>query len=796
VDGDVDRWAYGRGRGRRLALVSLAAFCALTAVASVALAAGTARSGGFPRRGTQTQVLGSHYWETGFSALGARADGGLVAGRDYRVESFLPNGAPDSAAPPRQLPEFSQWFPLASGKSLVQKASKLTRLNPDGSVDTSFGTEGSVDWVDYASAATELPSGKILVAGAGAGGTHVTFYFVNYELFGADGTVAGGWSGSEGLGLSLPGDGGGVSEIAPGPDGGSLIVGGHFLLELRADGTPNPAFGANGLVIHQSLSLVGARVLSDGSVDAVGTGPGHDGRDLLYIHLTAAGQPDPAFGSEGARLFDLGGEEDAHVATWGADGSVVVGGSSLPHGACFEVADCEEVPILAAFDPAGNLEPAFGTGGVVRLEALGGRSDELTGNGVEHLTRRPDGSLVAAGTAPPEETVAFLSALSPQGALLPGFGEGGIVRERRATPAEQTIAGIVPAGQGGMLALGNSTLGVEGAPLLIRYSSDGSLDGSFGDGAGYVTLGDGYTTGFADDGSGHLLTALSDYPRSRLVEVRSGDGAPEESFGSNGAVTLPKDIFTEAVAFASDGGAIVMGSRDVGGPAEPGVVLRYDRDGKPDRRFGKAGRVDLFAPGRREMRARALSTLPGGRTLVAGFSHHSFALAQLLGDGRPDPRFGSHGWMLTAVGGQQLASGGGRTRAVALSRDGSHIYLAAVTRDGKRFRLSLLRFHSEGRLDRGFGRDGRRTVSIPQAAEPNAIVPTRRGALVVLNAGPRPLVTFANDGRVRQRSVGRGREVTNVRAAVAGGRLALGWNARIPAYGNAYYLGEQSLGAR
>jgi len=794
----VDRRAHGRGRGhaRRLALVSLAVFCALTAVAPVALAADTARSGGFPRRGTRTQVLGSHYWETGFSALGARADGGLVAGRDYRAESFLPNGAPDSAAPPRQLPEFSQWFPLASGKSLVQKASELTRLNPDGSVDTSFGTGGTVASTGYASAATELPSGKILVAGTGAGGTHVTFYFVDYKLIGADGSVTGSGSGSEGEMLSLPGEGGGVSEIAPGPDGGSLIVGGDFLLELRADGAPNPAFGANGLVIHQSLSLVGARVLPDGSVDAVGTGPGHDGQDLIYLRFTAAGQPDPAFGGEGARLFDLGGEEEAHAATWAADGAVVVGGSSQPSGSCFKVAECEEVPVLASFDPAGNLEPAFGTGGVMRLEGLRGRTEDPTGNGVEHLTRRPDGSLVAAGSAPPEETVAFLSALSPQGVLLPGFGEGGIVRERRATPAEQTIAGIVPAGQGGMLALGNSTLGVEGMPLLIRYASDGSLDGSFGGGAGYLTLGEGYATGFADDESGHLLTTLSDYPRSRLVEVRSADGAPEASFGSNGAVTLPKGIFTEAVAFASDGGAAVIGSRDVSGPAEPGVVLRYDREGEPDPRFGKGGRVDLVPPGRREMRARALVTVPGDRTLVAGFSHHSFALVRLLEDGRPDPRFGSHGWTLTAVGGQQLASSGGRTRAVALGRDGAHVYLASVTRDGKRFGLTLLRFHRDGQLDRGFGRDGRRTVSIPRAAEPNAIVPTRRGVLVVLNGGPRPLVTFANDGRVRQRSVGRGREVANVRAAVAGGRLALGWNARIPAYGNAYYLGEQSLGAR
>jgi uncharacterized delta-60 repeat protein len=768
----------------------LAALCALTAAAAAALAAGTTRSGGFPQRGTQTEGLGSHYWETRFSALGVRADGGLVAGRDYKVESFLPNGAPDPAPPLGPLPEFSQWFPLASGKSLVQRESKLTRLNPDGSVDTSFGTGGTMASIGFASVATELPSGQTLVAGTGSGGTHIIFYFVEYQLIGADGGVAAGKS------LSLPGDGGGVREIAPTPDGGSLLVGGNFLLELRADGTPNPAFGANGFVIHRGLSLVGARVLPDGSVHAVGTGPGNDGKDLLYIHLTAAGQADRAFGSEGARLFDLGGEEDAHAATWGADGSVVLGGASLPRGACFEVADCEEAPLLAAFDPAGNLEPGFGAGGVVRLEALRGRSDELTGNGVAFLNRRPDGSLVAAGSAGPEETVAFLAALSPQGVLLPGFGDGGIVRERRATPAEQTIAGIVPAGQGGMLALGNSSLGVESTPLLIRYAPDGSLDRSFGAGAGYVALGEGSTTGFAADGAGHLLTTLYGYPRTRLVQIRSADGAPETSFGANGAVTLPKRTFAEAVAFAADGGAIVMGRRDVSGSGEPGLVLRYNRDGRPDREFGKGGRIDLTPPGRREMQARALATAPGDRTLVAGYSRRSYVLVRLLRNGRPDPRFGSHGWTLTGVGGQQLASSGGRTRAVALGRDGSHIYLAGVTRDGKRFRLTLLRFHRDGQLDRGFGRNGRRTASIPRAAEPNAIVPTRHGALVVLNRGPRPLLTFAPGGRVRQRSVGGGGEVTNVRAAISGGRLALGWNERIPAFGNAYYLGEQPLGGR
>jgi uncharacterized delta-60 repeat protein len=788
----------GQGRGGRLALAAIAALCALLAIATAATAAGGAAGSASAGGGTATESIGQHYWETGFSALTARPDGGLVAVRDDQLESFLPSGLADPAAPPRKLPQYSRWFPLPGGRSFLLDSSKLTRLNPDGSVDSGFGQAGTVAAPYYIQAAAELPSGRFVLAGTGSGGTHQIFYWVSFGLLEADGSAAGKPGGSGGAQLSLPGDGGGVSEIVPTPDGGALVVGGHFLLELRADGSPNPGFGAGGLVIHSGLSLVGARVLPDGSIEAVGFASGPSGKDLVVVRFTATGQPDTGFGGEGARLFDLGGEEEAHAATWAADGSVVVGGASQTRGSCYEVVGCEEVPVLAAFSPEGKLEPGFGTGGVVRLEALRGESEGLRGHGVALLTRRPDGSIAAAGTAPPGETTAFLAALSPAGALLPGFGEGGIVRERRSTPAQQTIAGIAPLAGGGTLALGISTLGIDRTPVLIRYAADGSLDRSFGGGAGYVAIGKArFVDGFAADGSGHLLTTLYGYPQTSLVELNASDGSRVESFGTDGSVLLPKSVFAEAVDFAAGGrGATVIGTRDVGGPAEPGVVVRYGPDGRPDDGFGNHGVVDLRAPGQREMRARALTGAPGGRTLVAGFSHHSFALVRLRADGSPDPRFGSRGWSLTGTGGQPLVSRGGSTRGVALARDGSHLYLAGATREGKRLHLVLLRFGVDGRLDRGFGQGGRRTVSIPKAAEPVSIVPGGRGVLVVLNGGPRPLVSFG-PGRVRQRPVGQGRDVSNVRAALSGGRLLLGWNARESGtFNDVYYLGERPLGGR
>jgi hypothetical protein len=115
-----------------------------------------------------------------------------------------------------------------------------------------------------------------------------------------------------------------------------------------------------------------------------------------------------------------------------------------------------------------------------------------------------------------------------------------------------------------------------------------------------------------------------------------------------------------------------------------------------------------------------------------------------------------------------------------------------------RFRLVLMRFDANGRPDPAFGRAGRRSVSIPEAAEPKTIVPSRSGVLVVLNRGPRPLILFGRNGKARRQPVDRPpQHVGNVRATVSDGRLILGWNAFSRAVGrDVYHLARRPLGGR
>ncbi|HEX5374907.1 MAG TPA: delta-60 repeat domain-containing protein [Solirubrobacterales bacterium] len=776
-----------RRGGGRLVLALAAVACALAVLAAIAAAEDTTSTSIFGRGGVATESLGTHFGETQFSSVEARPDGGLVAQRDGQLESYLANGAPDPAAPASRASYYRKVFPLAGGKSLVIGESRLTRVNADGSVDLSFGGTGTIKMPFQAQAAVELPSGRVLVANATSGGLHTFFHIVTVALVNQDGSIDQGLGTKGVLTLSLPFKhfGSSVVAIAPTGEGGALVVGSSFLLELRADGSPNPGFGSAG-VVTDLPTLVGGRVLPDGSVEAVGSGPGPSGEDLLVLRYTAGGSPDLGFGAHGLRTFDLGGEEQAHTALWAADGSVVVGGSSAEAGSCGKGESCEEVPILAALDPGGSLDPGFGNGGVLRLSSLAGAPRTWPRAGVVALTPRPDGSIVAAGGAPPSRTVAFLAAFSPGGALLPGFGDGGIVRVRRPRPASPSIAGLARLANGKLLAAGTTDVGFDYAPVLIRYDADGGLDRSFGAGAGYVSLGGShFARGFAVNASGQALVGVYEHPYSRLL-LRAADGAPVPSFGSAGAIRLPRRVRVEALGFGKGGGAVVVGSHDVAGNGEPGVVLRFRPNGKPNSEFGHDGRVVLRTDGE-EVRARALGAGGRGRMLVGGVAGRRFAMTRLFPDGRPDPRFGSGGWSLPRAGGV--------AKSVTLSRAGSRIYLAGVARDGDRLRVVLLRFDKDGRLDPTFGRHGRRTASISKSAQPKAIVPSRSGVLVVLGRGARPLLSFGRDGRVRRRWVGsRPQVVADVRAALAGGRLVLGWNAFSRALGReAYYLASRPL---
>jgi len=160
----------------------------------------------FGRDGIATQSLGVHFEETQFSTVEPRPDGGLFALRGDQLEAYLADGVPDPAFPPRRVSPSRRLFPLAGGKSLVAveilSSSQLTRVNPDGSADPGFGDAGVIRTTIGVEAATELPSGKIVIAGITSGGTHELYNELEVALVNPDDSLSRGLGNNGVLGCS------------------------------------------------------------------------------------------------------------------------------------------------------------------------------------------------------------------------------------------------------------------------------------------------------------------------------------------------------------------------------------------------------------------------------------------------------------------------------------------------------------------------------------------------------------------------------------------------------------------
>lgn len=763
-------WGRQRSRvGAAAAAAMLFALVAWVAVGARAGGEGASEARTFGADGVATQSLGIHLEETEISSVVAQPDGGLLAQQGGHVEAFLPNGSPNTSfAPIPTGRELGGLFPAADGKSFVLDEEELTRLNPDGTVDVSFGDAGTTNVSYDAVAAGSLGSGKVVVIYEEPIGARNPNYDIGVTVLGGDGSP--GRPEVRTGPISPHYSGKFVVEVVPAPDGGGLVVGHSFLLRLGADGAPDPGFGRHGL-LKPGATIASAHFLAGGAIEVAGSGSIGKKSGPAILRFTAAGKPDRSFGTSGVRLYDIPGVVNA--ASWGSDGSVVLGGREEDTGSCAEkeAKDCDETPLLAAVDAAGNLVGSFGEGGVLRLSGLTGRPgpDGYRSEGVLALTRRPDGSVVAVGNAPPNESVGFLAALSPGGSLLPSFGAGGIVRSPEPVPAEERVYGFVPLPGGRVLASATTDVGTEERAVLVRYDSDGSLDSSLGAGSGFVYLAEGghlSTRPVLRDGK--VLVAPYTYPHPTVQMADAEDGSPVASFGAAGTVHLKnREGYVVAVEYSSDGDPVVLGHHPGGSGGGPIPVQRFRADGKPDRAFGR-GRVVLQPPVR-GLQATALVAAPEGRMLVRGFAGNRFVVGCLLPDGRPDPRFGSHGWAMPRVHGS--------LNSMVMARAGARILLAGVAEGGSRPRVVLLRLDAHGHRDRGFGRAGLRSARTESGAEATALLATPAGPVVLFERVAEPVLDFTAESPTHRLPIGSHTgDVFAVQGTVSEGRLIVGWS--------------------
>jgi len=275
-------------------------------------------------------------------------------------------------------------------------ATGVVRYNPNGSLDTTFGT-GGILIIDRGvnNAVVLQPDGKIVVGGGGGDSQLANYQVTRLNPNGSRDTTFG--TGGD-VTIDFAGSGDGVWGLAIQPDGKIIAAGRSRVLgdddnfavaRLNTDGSLDPNFGAGGKAVADFANDtdVGFAVVlqADGKIIVSGRAkPSTNIFDFGLVRFNADGSIDTNFGTAGRVTTNFfNGIDAAYAVKIQSNGKIVAAGVSGGSSTAFGV---------VRYDANGALDTTFGVGGIVETFYEGideGRALQI----------QPDGKIVVAGTA-------------------------------------------------------------------------------------------------------------------------------------------------------------------------------------------------------------------------------------------------------------------------------------------------------------------------------------------------------------------------------------------------------------
>jgi uncharacterized delta-60 repeat protein len=249
------------------------------------------------------------------------------------------------------------------------------RYNSDGSLDTTFGSNGKVTTNFFGSLVNVVAlvinaGGKIVVAGTvTSGGPALDFMLVRYNsngsldaTFGSGGKVTTDFFGGADfcLSLNLQSDGKLVATgDAISPMFGTILG----IARYNSDGSLDPTFGVGGKSTEPvHVGSRGSVILPNGKIVAGGLSfDGTSTFDFAVARYTTDGHLDPTFGSGGVTTTNFGTTSQANAVALQPDGKVVLAGNVLGVQGFFDFAltryegDAPNFDICIQDDRNGNL---------------------------------------------------------------------------------------------------------------------------------------------------------------------------------------------------------------------------------------------------------------------------------------------------------------------------------------------------------------------------------------------------------------------------------------------------------
>ncbi|MFC1762729.1 FG-GAP-like repeat-containing protein, partial [Planctomycetota bacterium] len=464
----------------------------------------------------------------------------------------------------------------------------VVRYNTDGSLDTSFDSDGKVTTAvgsghDYGRSVVIQSDGKIVVAGDVMNGANRDYGLLRYDT---DGSLDTSFDSDGIYGVSTPADEYAYSIVLQ-SDGKILLAGSwdnggdvNFSLSRHnTDGSLDTSFDTDGkLITNLSSDDAGRSVVlqSDGKILLAGYQHNGSNYDFALLRYNSDGSLDTDFGSSGAATSTFGsGDDYAYSVAVQDDGKIVVvgeGNTGSNNDFC-----------VARFDTDGNLDTDFDSDGKVSTDLNSGHDYART------VLIQDDGKILVAGYATNGSNDNFaLVRYNTNGSLDTAFDAPGLLN---ATPefTEDGAAIVLDSDvQIVDVELGDAN-NYSGATLTLARNGGANSDDVFGHSGNLSTLTEsgnlvlsGVTIGTVTTNSGGtlVLTFNSNATQARVNETlqsityansddtpsaseqidwtfddgNTGSQGSGDALSVSGSITVSLSVTNDAPVITSDGG--------------------------------------------------------------------------------------------------------------------------------------------------------------------------------------------------------------------------------------------------
>ncbi len=596
----------------------------------------------------------------------------------------------------------------------------LLRYEPNGDLDNSFGDQGIVTDLtseerDNIAGISLQSDGKIVAAGMAITSQTVKVLVTRLNIdgsidssFGNNGTILTGYG---------AGSGGAAGAVLVQADQKILVASSSatnfVVFRFLPNGSVDTGYGYNGIsTVNFNSGTTEPRKMvfqQDGKLLVAGRRTVGDESDFALARLDPSGSPDMTFNNSGRVVTGSPFENEVgNAVAVDHNGLIMVAGT---HG------DSPNFrAMVVRYRPNGQLDPFFGNRGVLRW-------DSSRSTSAADIISESNGDLVFSGFSREHSELArgglAVFRTDSDGHPDAGFGSNGTALAEGANETAESTGMAIQADGKTLLAGGSGAVNLEQA-TIVRFDQDGSADQGFGINGKVIletptrnarfnaveALPDGKILALGSIGFLNLITPYDSFILARF----NPDGSLDDQFQGTGYLISELSVGAVAMSIQPDGKIVVLGSAPDTVNILAFRLIRFDENGALDTSFNGQG-YKIISFGANYQFPTSLKLQNDGKIVAGGVAgrptgNGDIVLARVNPNGSLDRSFGPGGFVVT-----DIANNFDVLAAMAIQPDGK-ILIGGKTGPSADVHSILIRYWPDGRIDQGFGLGGVSYVSM------------------------------------------------------------------------------------